>query len=1597
MRGSTRGGRHLFGMVLILAGLTALLILPSGRANTSSGKIGSSESTQKQFGSSLDAERQAALEKLFNQLKAGGAFSKEEAAILQRFGSGQAVSELEADLVISRALYDFYVADKELTKEQEDLFERYSQFVARRSTDVADLKLQLYNKRVAAAAAAPPAAPQVAPSNDQCAGAEVIPGAGPFPILSAVTADVTDATTTGDPTAPSCQTCVSGQVSRSIWYRFTPSVTATYDFSLCASDGTASTVDDSVMAIYTSSTGACGGTFTQVPLACDDDGCVSEALQSTINGIQLNGGTNYFIVVWQCDNVAPTAGNTAVQMRVARTLPPTNDTCAAATALPLNTAVNGTTFAGNNDYQLTGTSCFTGVGQTSATATGRDVVYSFTAPSANTYSFKVTNYATTGNLVMYATTSCPAATPGTPVSITCNSGSGPAFAASNRATGSTSEELMCLTLTAGQQIFIFVDDNVAPVTFPGTPFTIEASTCSRETEANNTPATANNVGTQFLGLEGSITPAGDVDFFALGTPATGSRVFALADSVASNTTDLDMRVTTTTDTLEYDDINADVLFGTLGPAIGGTPVPAGAGAVFLRVNHNSAASVAEPYRLFYVVQPPGSNPLPSCPSLTTSATPETEPNDTTAQSNVAVNRYFSGTLSGAAPSSDVDVYSFSVSVGQVVFVALDGDPCRDNTPVNAKIEFLDRNGTTVLVSANDGGSTSSTASGAGSLTSVTPTSPAEALTYRVTSTGTYFVRVSIGTTSTGATGAGDYLLSISLGGPTTVKFANDSTAGTVNAVRYNNGVSLRWRTGFEVDNLGFNIYREENGKRVRVNPQIIAGSALMVGGGTALGAGKSYAWFDNASLNNGVQYWVESIDLNGTSAWYGPVNAGQSVGKSLDLSQGQSLTLGQLGVSSPQESQTTRLDRKATGQAVTVSGVTLGPVLSAQQAVKMSVRSEGFYRVTQPELVAAGFNPNADPRTIRLLADGQEQPINISSQSGKFDSSAAIEFYGFGIDSASTVDHVYWLVAGSQAGQRITTTSSPSNQSGVGSFLYAAESKQRTVYFSGLRNGEKENFFGAVLARDPVDQALTLQHVDTAASGGAMLEVALQGVTQVGHRVEVQINGARAGEVVFDGQNAGVARLQIQQSALKEGANTVRLIPQGGPSDISLVDYLRVTYWHSFLADNNQLRFNASGRQPVSVDGFSNASIRVFDVTNPNAIQEVMGTIKPGKSGYGVSLTVPGAGLRTLLAMTNDVASRVVSLAANQPSNWRQTVNAADLVILTRREFISALEPLKLQRQSQGYKVAVVDVEDVYDEFSFGNKTPQAVKDFLSYAKTSWKVAPRFVLLAADASFDPKNYLGFGDSDFVPTKLIDTQLMETASDEWLADFNGDGLAEMAVGRLPVRSAKEASSVVTKIISYDKVGRPDGALLVADENSEGSDYEASSRELGSTLPAGIKVDQINRSGDDAAEVKSRLIAAINRGPQVVNYIGHGNVETWRGELLTSDDVGLLNNRNNLSLFVMMTCLNGYFHDAQLDSLAESLLKSENGGAIAIWASSGMTVSSDQALMDIEMFRRLFDQNNSLTLGEAVSRAKAATLNSDVRRTWVLLGDPTTKLK
>jgi hypothetical protein len=265
---------------------------------------------------------------------------------------------------------------------------------------------------------------------------------------------------------------------------------------------------------------------------------------------------------------------------------------------------------------------------------------------------------------------------------------------------------------------------------------------------------------------------------------------------------------------------------------------------------------------------------------------------------------------------------------------------------------------------------------------------------------------------------------------------------------------------------------------------------------------------------------------------------------------------------------------------------------------------------------------------------------------------------------------------------------------------------------------------------------------------------------------------------------------------------------------------------------------------------------------------------------------------------------------------------------------------------------------------------------------------------------DPRNYQGNGLTDFVPTKLIDAATMETASDDWLADFNNDGVAEMAVGRLPVRTKTEADLVVSKITGYTPGSLQQEVLLVVDKNSasDSFSFEQFGQELAPLVPSSLKLKTVNRASNaDDVALHTQVVNAINQGPLVVNYVGHGSVEVWTGaSLLSTSDTATLTNSNHLPVFVMMTCLNGYFPNPARDSLAESLLRKNSGGGVAVWASSGMTEPNVQSQMNKRFYQLVFGAD-SITLGTAVRKAKEGIDSGDVRRTWILFGDPTMRIR
>ena len=660
--------------------------------------------------------------------------------------------------------------------------------------------------------------------------------------------------------------------------------------------------------------------------------------------------------------------------------------------------------------------------------------------------------------------------------------------------------------------------------------------------------------------------------------------------------------------------------------------------------------------------------------------------------------------------------------------------------------------------------------------------------------------------------------------------------------------------------------------------------------------------------------------------------------------------------------------------------------LAADAALKILVSEEGWQRVTKASMLAAGFDPG-DGSKLALFCAGIEQPLSVDA--------GGIGFYGLPLDTRSTGARTYWLRA-KNAGGRAKPAKGKGGAAIAGSVAFTTRRIDRQIFVSAL-TGLEENFFGPlVVSWGETAHDLSVNGLDPAFGGNATLEVTLQGATDVAHSISVGFDGHALGTVALPLKARQTFTFDLPQSWLANGQNRLTLNALNGFDDISLLAEARLTYRHLLRADSGALEVNLPGGRTATIGGFPNAGVRAFDVTDPQRPSELETSVATDPlGGFAATFTVPADSVTRAVLAIDTNRTIAPELVLNRPSSWSApNVKGADLVIVTNPAFAAAASTLEPVRNAQGITTALVDVDDVYDEFNFGVRDPQAIRSFMQHA-SQWKRAPRWLLLVGDASMDPRNYLGLGSLDFVPTKLVPTVYLQTAMDDWFTDFNGDDIADVPVGRISVRTAADAARIFARLTAR---GTPAGAwanraLFVTDWWPDW-DFAAAAAPAAAYLPSSFSQQWLGLDHD-------AIVSALNDGHLLVNYLGHATTEFWYSpSTFNSADAAALTNGGQLPFVVAMNCLNGQFHDLYTESLAEALMKAPNGGAIAVWASSTLTEPVPQAEMNRELFRLLFATDNPTpnpTIGEAAMRAKAVVTDHDVRKSWILFGDPSMRLR
>jgi len=784
---------------------------------------------------------------------------------------------------------------------------------------------------------------------------------------------------------------------------------------------------------------------------------------------------------------------------------------------------------------------------------------------------------------------------------------------------------------------------------------------------------------------------------------------------------------------------------------------------------------------------------------------------------------------------------------------------------------------------------------------------------------------------------------------------------------------VSWRLGPASDVVGFRVWREAGGRRELLTPGLVAGPVLT--SRATLMAGSEPGWVDSRPVS-GATYLIESLHTDGSTRW---TSATSASGKAPVLSAEL------LGSSPPAvlpEQGTLRVEpADAPPVAARPGSRAFQWRLAAGSAVKIAVASSGVVRVPAESLFAAGLPVGTRASSIQMFREAR--PIArtvLAADNRTLQLGDAVEFYGYGMDSRYSGTAVYWLTSGDGMGEEIRAAPGTVQDAGSASFLAAAEFRERLTWFGAARNGDAEKFFGPAIYSQARQRTFTLEAVDLA-SAGARLELSVQGLTEISHAVNVILNGLPLGTLSFEGAIPASISFPLPPGSLVPGDNIVGLVAPA-PGDISLEQVVRLVYPRPTFRGTGALDFTLEGGMATRLEGFDAARTQVLDVTDPDAPVR----LRTGDASGAAAILAVGAGTRHLVAYLDTDVAAPASVLPNRPSSWN-AADGAELVILGSSGLFDAVMPLVERRKAEGLSVALVDIEDVQDEFASGEKSVDAVRGFLQHALKAWVMPPRYLLLLGAATYDPRDYLALG-GDLVPSAVVQTDALEAVSDSWFVGV--PGAESMSVGRLPVHTAAEAAAVVAKILARREADARSPVLLASDALGT-SDFPEMTADLRTILPD-APATVIVRGTDPDDVLHQRFLDAALTGPALVNYTGHASQLFWNGNLHTVADVEPLSH-GGTSLWVHMTCLTGFFQDPRRQSLAVATLLSSAGGAWGAWASTSMTYPTDHPALNRALVRALLVEGR--TLGEATREALSGVSDPDLANTFVLLGDPSAR--
>ncbi|MFY7908257.1 MAG: C25 family cysteine peptidase [Emticicia sp.] len=723
---------------------------------------------------------------------------------------------------------------------------------------------------------------------------------------------------------------------------------------------------------------------------------------------------------------------------------------------------------------------------------------------------------------------------------------------------------------------------------------------------------------------------------------------------------------------------------------------------------------------------------------------------------------------------------------------------------------------------------------------------------------------------------------------------------------------------------------------------------------------------------------------------------------------------------------------------------------SQQELFKIRILEKGIYRIYREDLQKIGFPlKSAVLSNLKMFHHGKEIPILIiDNNDGLFDNQDYIEFYAEGNNGeqdsllyrpTNARMNPYHSLYSDETNYFLTFGPDSKRTQTVGSKVFKEELKepfhleQQIKAFNeqySFNNSigyppfvmqsyfeEGEGWSGKIIVADSLAHfPIKLENYLPQQNLPPILECLFNGRTEIVHDIRISLQNNKSqfrtiGQIDYFGFSP--LKIKTQINPVEISTDTVIHLRSQSLKKENVewhsITYHKITYPQSFDMLNKQSKYFylASGNAPERHISILNApaGALLYEVLDRYNYRKINVSVNDGKLNF----VLDNRASASSVFVSNDIKK---PLSIEKVATDLSYTKPANYLIITHKSLMQSATEFANYRKSEiggGYLTNVIDIQDLYLNFSYGERTPLAIRRFIDFQLSKGVKVDNLLLIGRGRSF-PDALKSDVVADMVPTMgYPGSDILLTAG---LNNFDIDVQA-VPTGRLNVSSNQEVLNYLQKLKDYESnttdilwkknVLHLNGGLSNTEINYFKDFLKLIVPKVQNGLLAG-RVEAYSKKTNNSVE-NIDISEQLNAGVGMVTFIGHASATTTDLNIgFASSLNNRLQNKNKYPLMFFNGCgVGNVFNKYEL--LTTDWLLTPEKGAIVILANSFWSYDFPTSRYLNNLYEKLFE--DSAFAGETIGKIQQS-VNSKIKsegadlfmlsniHQQLLQGDPAVKI-